>query len=92
MGHCKPKEEFARVIVSSYHLEILCFITGLPLARLLKLTKSYSDFLYEAGRSMYTLSALTGQSRDNSWPPVEGECAESAMTLALNGVENTLGS
>ncbi len=25
-------------------------------------------------------------------PPVKGECAESAMTWALNGVESTLGT
>ncbi len=41
---------------------------------------------------MYTLKALTGQSTDNSWPPVEGESAESAMTWAPNGVESTLGT
>ncbi len=66
MGHCKPKEEYARVIASTNHLEILCFVTGLPLARLPKPTKSCSDFLYRAKRSMYILRALTGQSRDNS--------------------------
>ncbi len=42
MGHCKPKEEYARVIASTNHLEILCFVTGRPLARLLKLTKNCS--------------------------------------------------
>ncbi len=92
MGHCKPKEEFIRVIASTNHLEILCLIRGLPLARLPKPTKSCSDLLYEAECSIYTLRALTGQSRDNSWPPVKGECAESAMTWALNGVESTLGT
>ncbi len=75
MGHCKPKEEYASVIASTNHLEILCFVTVLPLSRLPKPTKSYSDFLYEAERSIYTLWALTGQSRDNSLPPVEGESA-----------------
>ncbi len=60
MGHCNPEEEYAN------HLEILCFITGPPLAWLPKPTKSCSDFLYEAKRSMYILRALTGQSRD-SW-------------------------
>ncbi len=92
MGHCKPKEEYARVIASTNHLEILCFVTGRPLARLPKLTKSCSDLLYEAECSMYTLRALTGQSRDNSWSSIEGEGAESAMTWALNGVESTLGT
>ncbi len=92
MGHCKPKEEYARVITSTNHLEILCFVTGRPLAWLPKLTKSCYDLLYEAERSMYTLRALTGQSRDNSWSPVEGESTESAMTWALNGVESTLGT
>ncbi len=64
-----------RVIVSTNHLEIICFATGLPLVRLPKPTKSCSDFLYEAERSCIPSRALTGQSRDNSWPPVEGECA-----------------
>ncbi len=73
MGHCKPKEEYARVIASTNHLEIPCFVTGPPLVRLRKLTKSCSDFLYEAECSIYTLRALTGQSRDSSWLPVEGE-------------------
>ncbi len=91
MGHCNPKEEYANVIASTNHLEILCFVTRQPLARLLKPTKSCSDFLYEAERSMYTFRALTGQSRD-SWLPVGGENAESAMTWALNGVESTLGT
>ncbi len=89
MGHCKPKEEYPKVIVSTNHLEIIRFIRGLPLAWLPKPTKSCSDLLYEAERSMYILRALTGQSRDNSWPPVKGEYAESTMTWALNGVELT---
>ncbi len=87
MGHYKPKA-FARVIASTNHLESPCFVTGQPLASLLKWTKSSSDFPYEAERSMYTLRALTGQRRD-SWLPVEGEGVESAMTWALNGVEST---
>ncbi len=92
MGHCKPKEEYARVIASTNHQEIPYFVTGPHLALLPKPTKSCSDFLYEAECSMYTLRALTGQSRDNSWLPVEGESAESQMTWALNGVESTLGT
>ncbi len=68
MGHCKPKEEYARVIASTNHLEIPCFVTGLLLAQLPKPTKSCSDFLYEAERSMYTLRALTGQSRIRGYP------------------------
>ncbi len=56
MGHCKPKEEYATVIASTNHLEILCFVTGRPLARLPKLTKSCSDLLY-VELSMYTLRA-----------------------------------
>ncbi len=55
MGHCNPKEEYANLITSTNHLEILCFITGPPLEWLPKPTKSCSDFLYEAERSMYTL-------------------------------------
>ncbi len=38
-GHCKPKEEYARVIASTNHLEIPCFVTRPPLAQLPKLTK-----------------------------------------------------
>ncbi len=91
MGHCNPEEEYANVIASTNHLEILCFVTGPPLAQLPKPTKSCSDFLYEAERSMYILKALTGQSRD-SWLPVGGGNAESVITWALNGVENTLGT
>ncbi len=66
MGHCNPEEEYANVMASTNHLEILCFVTGPPLVWLPKPTKSCSDFLYEAKRSMYILRALTGQSRD-SW-------------------------
>ncbi len=72
MGHCNPEEEYANVIASTNHLEIICFVTGLPLARLPKPTKSCSDFLYEAEHPMYILRALTGQSRD-SWLPVGGK-------------------
>ncbi len=31
MGHCKPKEEYVRVIASTNHLEIPCFVKGPPL-------------------------------------------------------------
>ncbi len=62
MGHCKPKEKYAKLIASTNHLEIPCFVTGPPLARLPKPTKSCSDFPYEVEQSMYTLRALTGQS------------------------------
>ncbi len=48
MGHCNPEEDYANVIASTNHLEILCFITGPPLAWLLKPTKSCSEFLYKA--------------------------------------------
>ncbi len=92
MGHCKPKEEYAKLIASTNHLEIPCFVTGPPLARLPKPTKSCSDFLYEVEHSMYILRALTGQSRDSSSLPVEGRSAKSAMTWALNGVESTIGT
>ncbi len=79
MVHCNPKEEYVNVIASTNHLDILCFVTGPPLAWLPKPTKCCSDFLYEAERSMYTFRALTGKSRD-SWLPVRGESVESAMT------------
>ncbi len=42
MGHSNPKEEYANVIAFTNHLEILCFVTGPPLARLPKPTKSCS--------------------------------------------------
>ncbi len=61
MGHCKPKEEYAKLIASTNHLEIHCVVTGPPLARLPKPTKSCSDFLYEVEHSMYTLGAEQGQ-------------------------------
>ncbi len=90
LGHCNPKKEYAKVIESNNHLEIICFITGPPLVWLPKPTKKGSDFLYEAEHTMYTFRARTGQSRD-SWLPVGGERAESAMTWALR-VESTLGT
>ncbi len=64
MGHCNPKEEYANVIASTNHLEIICFVTRPSLVQLPKLTKSFSDFMYEAECSMYTFRALTGLSRD----------------------------
>ncbi len=33
MGHCKPKEEYARIIASTNPLEMPCFVTGPPLAQ-----------------------------------------------------------
>ncbi len=47
MVHYDPKEEYANVIASTNHLEILCFVAGQPLAWLPKPTKSCSDYLYE---------------------------------------------
>ncbi len=91
MGLCNPKEEYPNVIASTNHQEMICFITGPPLAQLPKSTKNCSDFLYKAERSMYTFRGPNGQSRDY-WLPVGGESAESAMTWALNGVESTLGT
>ncbi len=44
LGHCKPKEEYANVIASTNHLEILCFVTGPPLVRLQKATKAVLAF------------------------------------------------
>ncbi len=46
MGHCNHKEEYANVIASTNHLEILCFVTGPPLARLPKPTKSCSKLTW----------------------------------------------
>ncbi len=45
MGHSRPKEEYASVMASTIHLQSLCFVTGCPLVRLPKLTKSCSDLL-----------------------------------------------
>ncbi len=89
MGHCNPKEEYANVIASTNHLEIICFVTGPPLAWLPKPTKDVLNFCTE--RSMYILRALTRQSRD-SWLPVGGKNTESVMTWALNWVESPLGT
>ncbi len=46
MGHCNPEEEYANVITSTNHLEIICFVTGTPLAWLPKPNKRCSKFLY----------------------------------------------
>ncbi len=43
IGHCWPKEEYASVIASIIHLDSLSFVTGHPLVRLPKHTKSFSD-------------------------------------------------
>ncbi len=79
----------ARVIASTNHLEIPCFVTGPPLARLPKPTKSCSDFLYEVECSMYTFRALTGQSRNGSWLTVVGGSAESTMTCEISRSRRT---
>ncbi len=81
MGHCNPEEEYANGIASTNHLEIICFVTGPPLAWLPKPTKDVLNFCTE--RSLYILRALMRQSRD-SWLPVGGKNAESVMTWALN--------
>ncbi len=47
MGHCNPKKEYANVIASTKHLEILCFVTGPPLARLPKSIKSVLLLIYK---------------------------------------------
>ncbi len=52
MGHRDPTEEYANVIASTNHPEILCFVTGPHLTWLPKPTKNCSDFLYEAERSI----------------------------------------
>ncbi len=52
MGHHDPTKEYANVIASTNHLKIICFVTGPPLAQLPKPTKSCSDFLNEAERSI----------------------------------------
>ncbi len=44
LGHCNPKEEYAKVIESTNHLEIICFVTGPPLVWLPKPTKKVLTF------------------------------------------------
>ncbi len=39
MGHCKPKEEYAMVIASTNHLEIICFVSGLTFNAVAKADK-----------------------------------------------------
>ncbi len=50
--HRDVMEDYANVIASTNRLEILCFITGPPLAQLPKPTKSCSDFLHKAESSI----------------------------------------
>ena len=52
MGLGRPREEYASAIASTSHREILCFVTGDPLVRPPKHTKSCSDCLNGAERSM----------------------------------------
>ncbi len=49
MGHCWPKEEYAIVVC---HLDSLCFVNGDPLVRPPKDTKSFSNYLKGADRSI----------------------------------------
>ncbi len=52
MGHSWPKEEYASLIESIIHLDSLCFVTRDPLVRPPKHTKSCSDCLKGAERSI----------------------------------------
>ncbi len=52
MGHCWSKEKYASVIASIIHLDSLCFVNGDPLVRPPKHTKSCSDCLKGAERSI----------------------------------------
>ncbi len=81
MGHCWPKEEYASVIASIIHLDSLCFVTGDPLVRSPKNTKSCSDCLKGAECSISILNALTGQSRFNPWSCSEVGSSERVITL-----------
>ncbi len=63
MGHSWPKEEYASLIASIIHLDSLCFVTGDPLVRPLKHTKSCSDCLKGAEHSIYIFNDLTGLRR-----------------------------
>ncbi len=42
MGHCNPEEEYANMIASINHQEMICYVTGPPLTWLPKPTKSCS--------------------------------------------------
>ncbi len=64
MGHCSPKKEYANVIASTNHLEMIWFVTGPSLAQLPKPTKICSDFLYGEERAMYTLREKRGKRYD----------------------------
>ncbi len=59
---------------STNHLEIICFVTGPPLARLPKPTKSSSDYLFKAECSMHIFRVLTGQ-----------QCCAEICSSALKG-------
>ncbi len=73
-GALQPKEEYANVIASTNHLDILCFVTGPPLMQLPKPSKICPDFLYEAERSMHTFRPWFlavrqgGKARKALWP------------------------
>ncbi len=92
MGHCKPKEEYARVIASTNHLEILRLRNRATFSTVTEADKKLFWFPVWGKTLNVYLRALTGQSRDNSCPPIKGEIAESVMTWALNEVESTLGT
>ncbi len=58
MGHYNPKEEYANVIASTNHQQILCFVTGPTLAWLPKPIKSFSDFLNGVESTLGTQPSL----------------------------------
>ncbi len=68
MGYGKLKEEYVRVISPTNHLEIPCFVTGPPLARLPKPTKSCSDFLYGSGTRAFSRCELACRLLESSAP------------------------
>ncbi len=51
-----PKEEYVSLTVSIIHLDSLCFVTGDPLVQPPKHTKSCSDCLNGAERSIRTVA------------------------------------
>ncbi len=44
MGQCNPEEEYANVIASTNHLEMIWFVTAPPLVQLPKPTKAVPTF------------------------------------------------
>ncbi len=71
MGHRDPTEEYANVIASTSHLEILCFVTGPPLARLPKQQKAVLTFCMRQNARYRFSGPWRGRAGIPGCPPVE---------------------